>query len=308
MIECLLFSKDRGMQVHATLRSFFAHCQDPENARISVLYACSNAQFSRQYNQLISEWESRPQVKFVRQRHFRRDVFNILNPYPRASKPELFYKVLALIPPRIVRLIMRVYDIPHSTSLFLFLVDDAIFTHEFTLSEITTLLLEQKETVGFSLRLGGNITFCYMNNCPQPIPILHPVTGNIQKHNWTKAVLDFAYPLEVSSSVYRSDDILPILLESKFNDPNLLEGGLNLSKNRYSSTMPFLLSYNHSVAFCNPINIVQTISPENRSGVKRHYSTNELANLFDVGKRINIDYFHHMTPISCHQEVDLVFE
>jgi hypothetical protein len=307
-MTCIAFSKDRAMQVDATLRSFFAHCMDSENVQLSVLYACSNEQHSRQYEQLIREWGSHLKVKFVLQNHFRRDVLNILNPYPEASYPDFIYKALMCLLPRLVRMLMRVYDLPHSTPLVLFLVDDAIFTREFALSEIALLLSEHKDTLGFSLRLGKNITYCYMNDRPQPLPVFQPIARFIQKHNWTKAELDFAYPLEVSSSIYRLDDILPVLLGRKFNTPNSMEGGMNVSKNLFALTLPFLMSYDYSVSFCNPVNVVQTISPENRSGAKRHYSVKELSNLFDAGKRINIDTYHHIIPISCHQEMDLVFE
>ena len=38
------------------------------------------------------------------------------------------------------------------------------------------------------------------------------LSQNILKYDWTSAELDFAYPLEVSSSLYLLDVIAPILM------------------------------------------------------------------------------------------------
>ena len=77
MIRCLVFSKNRAMQVEATLKSFFRHCADVENVRTSVLFACSDEQYRRQYQQLAQEWQGARLVRFVPQSRFRQDVFNV---------------------------------------------------------------------------------------------------------------------------------------------------------------------------------------------------------------------------------------
>lgn len=308
MIKCLLFSKDRAMQVHASLQSFFAHCAGAVNICITVLYTCSNEQHSSQYLQLALEWQSHPQVKFIKQSRFRQDVFKILNPYASSSLQNFIFKFLTHTNPRFLRLIWPIVSVPYTSSLLLFLVDDVIFTHEFLLSEITECLEMHKDALGFSLRLGKNTTYCYTNNCEQQLPFFQPLDANIQRYNWVNADQDFGYPLEVSSSVYRLFELLPILLGINFNNPNFLESGMSACKNRFASTSPFLLCFNQSVAFCNPINLVQTACPQNRVGTKTHYSSNELANLFDAGNRIKFEVYHHITSSSCHQEMDLVFE
>jgi len=71
--------------------------------------------------------------------------------------------------------------------------------------------------------------------------------------------------------------------------------------------MPSLLCFENSVAFCNPINIIQE-QVINRSGVNYEYSTDRLAQLFADGYRIDIGAYTGFIPNSCHQEVELVFE
>jgi len=307
MINCILFSKDRAMQVDATLQSFFVHCQNPENAVINILYACSNEQHEHQYLQLSETWGKSQQVKFTRERNFRKDFLNLLNPFHRISFQNLSFKLLMMKDLRITRRLRRLIAVPHTNALVLFLVDDTIFTSEFSLTEISSALTTNPDTLGFSLRLGKNITHSYMLRRDEVQPIFNAVGNNILKFRWIDADMDFNYPIEVSSSAYRLVDIISSLISVPFDDPNFLEGGMNVNKAKFLSTHPNLLCYTLSVAFCNPINVVQTVSPENRRGEEVHYSSTELASLFDQGKRINIDPFHHFIPNSCHMELKLEF-
>ena len=83
--------------------------------------------------------------------------------------------------------------------------------------------------------------------------------------DWTSGESDFAYPLEVSSSVYRVSDIEPLLKHLDFSNPNILEATLDANKSTYQATKPNLLCYGSSVAFCNPANKVQTVFTANRA-------------------------------------------
>lgn len=49
----IVFSKDRGMQLDAVLRSFYRHCRDIQTIDIQVLYTTSTPVHQRQYNTLI---------------------------------------------------------------------------------------------------------------------------------------------------------------------------------------------------------------------------------------------------------------
>jgi hypothetical protein len=307
MINCVLFSKDRAMQVDATLRSFFARCLDPENAIVKVLYTCSNAQHSRQYQQLIRDWNKYPRITFFKEKDFKEDFITILNPFLKLSFRNFSYKLLMQGDSRIARRLKKYIAIPRTDSIALFLVDDAVFTSEFKLAEIKNALIAHPDVLGFSLRLGKNITHSYMLRRDEVQPTFNFVSENILKFRWTDGDLDFNYPLEVSSSVYRIEDVISSLIGVSFTNPNLLEGSMNINRTRLLTSRPNLLCYSSSVAFCDPINIVQTVSLENRRGGQLRYSSNELADLFDQGKRINIDSFYHFVPNSCHMEVDLSF-
>jgi hypothetical protein len=72
----IIFSKDRAMQLDATLNSFFRHCQDAEKSSIFVLYLTTSEHFEQQYQSLAVDY---PNVAFLRQTHFRRDLLQVLS-------------------------------------------------------------------------------------------------------------------------------------------------------------------------------------------------------------------------------------
>jgi hypothetical protein len=127
------------------------------------------------------------------------------------------------------------------------------------------------------------------------------------KFDWTNAGDDFGYPLEVSSSVYRLDDLYPLLCKFSFDNPNRLEAKLARQSRSFRQTCPYLLCYPQSVAFCNPANMVQAVA-QNRSGTRSDYSKESLAALFEEGYRIKVEDYAGFAPNAAHQEVDLVFE
>ncbi len=321
-IRILIFSRDRAMQLDATLRSLFLHCQDCEKARIFVYYRATSSLHARQYESLK---EAYPGVVFLEQDDFRDDVLRIISPYPAGSFAAqcfsllnwLISRLISLegIPFRVLQSIfmrLRVHILGNllpghiEDSYVLFLVDDNLFVKAFSLLDITQQLIDHPEALGFSLRLGTNITYCYTLDRPQSIPDVDGIYPGILKFDWTKAEADFGYPLEISSSVYRSQDIFPVIAKQSFKNPNELEYQLAVSADEFSGQKPFLLCPDRSITFCNPLNTVQTFVP-NRGGEKINYTSEYLADLFDQGYRIEVGAYAGFVPYGCHQEVDLKF-
>jgi len=318
----LIFSRDRAMQLEAVLRSFFLHCQDCQQANFFVLYRATSPLHVRQYEVLK---DAHPGVNFVEQGDFRRDVLRIVNPYPRGSLSKMFFSVLDFLTSTVVFLERRLWRIFQSilmrlrvnilgtllpalpeTGHILFLVDDNLFVGDFSLAGITQKLQQHPEALGFSLRLGRNITHCYPVDRPQFLPQFLSLGTGILKFDWGAAELDFAYPLEVSSSVYRVGDIFPIIAKQPFENPNELEYRLSIAAGAFAAKKPFLLCPERSYTFCNPANVVQTTSP-NRVGLNAEYTGERLAELFGRGFRIRVNAYDGFIPRSCHQEVLLEF-
>lgn len=323
-IKTIIFSKDRAMQLDAVLRSFFLHCQDAEECTvIQVIYKVSNELHARQYNELSRMF---PQVHFVKQWNFRQDLIDGMVPDQQGWLKTFLYRMLLgissigfsvssradafmrrYLDPLKIRILKRLLVKNKLDDGILFLVDDNIFVHDFFLADMINALLKSPEAIGFSLRLGRNTQYCYTLRQEQLLPEFKLRSQKIIKYNWTMAELDFAYPLEISSSLYLTDVVAPIIISASFRNPNELEGKMAARSFIFQNQYPELLCFDESVTFCNPINVVQSVY-KNRAAEQVNLSADHLAKLFAEDKRINIHSFDGFTPNACHQEVKLTFE
>jgi len=267
----LVFSKDRAMQLDATLRSFFACCQDASEIALSVLCAASDKFHRDLYKQLSREY---PQVRFFEEQNFRSDVLAAIK----------------------------------GSTEVLFLVDDNLFTQPFSITSARDALRQNADALGVSLRLGANTTYCYPVDRAQRVPVLTKLGSGLVKFSWTSAELDFNYPLEVSSSLFRTAEIGALCTQLDFNNPNTLEARLSEQAATFAQTRPALLCFERSVTFCNPVNKVQQIADANRAGSQSIYSAENLARCFAAGDRVDTSALAGFTPRGCHQEVELVFK
>ncbi|ROL57688.1 glycosyltransferase [Bacteroidetes/Chlorobi group bacterium Naka2016] len=266
---CCIFSKDRPMQLDATIRSFKKYCKDLQNVHIEVLYKTSNTRYEKLYQRLIEEY---PDVNFVKEKDFKNDLVTSVQRFPY----------------------------------ILFVVDDTIFVREFSTTQIIDLLEKYQVSIGFSLRLGVNAIYCHPMDKFQRLPKFERINERVLKFNWTLSEYDFGYPIEVSSSMYRTKDLLPLLANLEYKNPNTFESVLDQNKAVFKNTKPILLCYEQSVAFSVPLNLVQTMW-QNRASVDQKYAPENLANLFEQGYRFDIDKLDGFVPNACHQEVEIDF-
>jgi hypothetical protein len=182
-------------------------------------------------------------------------------------------------------------------------VDDNLFIRPFCLQEIADSLCTHEDAIGFSLRVGRNTTNCYSMECEQPLPPFEPAPPGL-RFPWSGQVGDFGYPLEVSSSVYRCADLISLLRTLPYNNPNRLEQCLSTSSGLFKRRLPSLLCFEESVAFCAPINKVQSIL-DNRAGAQEEYSSEALNTLFLDGYRVNVSSLSGFVPRAAHVEIEL---
>lgn len=267
----VVFSKDRAFQLEATLASFYLHCRDHDQVEMAVLFRCSNDSHARQYDKLKAAY---PKVRFIAEQNFRQQLLSVL-----------------------------------TRSYILFLVDDNIFVRDFRVADCVSALEKYPAALGFSLRLGKNSTYCYALNRAQAIPQFEVVPGNTApptlRYRWVGTESDFGYPLEVSSSIYRVAEMGVLLNALQYAHPNSLEGVLAQQIAAVAPQRPELLCYETSVTFCNPINKVQMIAPDNRAGETVCHSADDLAKIFEEGGRLDVAGYSGFVPNACHQEVAL---
>jgi glycosyltransferase involved in cell wall biosynthesis len=266
-IQVIIFSKDRPLQLDLTLRSFLRHCVDAGDVAVRVLYMASTSRFRALYSELKRE---HPNVQFINEGSFRRDLLLLLKLHEQV----------------------------------LFVVDDTLFVRDFSLVGCADTLRRTRDAIGVSLRLGRNATNCYALSMLQTVPDLHPINETLYGYRWPGAEHDFAYPLELSSSVYRVADLMPLLQASAFCNPNTLETDLAAQSGRFRESNPRVLCHAAAVAFSAPLNRVQTVC-ENRTGAEQSLSASFLAKRFADGWRADVGRFDGFTPTGCHQEIDL---
>lgn len=311
------------MQLDATLNSFFLHCLNSGDKHVYVLYLATDDRNICQYKSLIAEY---PSVMFIKQTDFQLDVNTILNPYKKGGGKEKIYRVLCKVGMfgfragsllERIRLhtlgiiqrlcIQKLMPTPPYQTYILFLVDDNLFIRDFSLAEAIRTMEDQPDSLGVSLRLGRNTRYCYAFNCPQPLPVFSVLQGSWMKFNWTNSEYDFGYPLEVSSSIYRTKEIIPLISGLHFQNPNGLEAQLASNRFLFLSKFPNIICFEHSITFCNPVNIVQDTA-NNRAGERFPFSIEGMITRFDQGDRICVEHYSGFTPNACHQEVELVFK
>jgi hypothetical protein len=189
-VVALFFSKNRALQLEAAIRTFTGACLDLHGVEIRVVYKATTERHLLQYAALAESW---PGIYFHPETSFRED---------------LAYAV-------------------RGASHLLFLVDDNLFVKPFSLDKILKVFDNHPEALGFSFRLGKNIVYHYPTRTIQQQPVFHDVYDGICLSNWTISKDYFAYPLEISSSLYRNRDIAPLLASGRYSNPNTLEAMLH---------------------------------------------------------------------------------
>jgi hypothetical protein len=287
MMLGVVFSRDRAMQLDATLRSFSVHCRDHREVRLFVIYKATRDLIREQYVRLAQEDRD---VNFMEEEDFRSDFLGLLSAQLIGRPIGLFRRALirrGAWVGRVNNLGVTFDRLRH----LLFLVDDSIFVRDFSLHEVCEVLDGHPEALGFTFHLGRNVTSCYSHSKPQSLPRFTQLEGRVLEFDWSSAEDDFGYPMQLSGAVYRTSDLVPLLNTLPFENPNRLEAQMAARAHLFRRKEPCLLCYEQSVAFCNPINRVQTIYP-NRVASTSDYSIERLAGMFEDGYRFKIEAYN----------------
>lgn len=290
-IQAIIFSKDRPLQLHAALASFALHVSDADSVQINVLYKASNESFRHGYALADEELSKKLKINWIQESDFKEDLLNVIQESRSASRKQRIWDRLTLKQPRL------------RCEHLLFLVDDNLFVRPFCLQEVADLLSTNPEAIGFSLRVGRNTTNCYSMQCDQPLPKFESIPPALS-FQWSQQIGDFGYPIEVSSSVYRSVDLISRLRNLPYQNPNRLEQVLSATSSLFAKKFPSLICFEQSVAFCAPVNKVQSIF-DNRSGEQEEYSSEALNAMFLEGYRVNVSSLNQFIPKAAHVEIEL---
>jgi len=148
-----------------------------------------------------------------------------------------------------------------------------------------------------SLRLGVNTTYCHPLDCDQEPPAMIP-------WQWRDADGDFGYPLCLNATVYRSQDLLPLLEGWHFQNPTELEAGLAYRADLFQPE--WMTAPLHSCCVSLPHNRVSS-SSGCRTGSNPAWQPDSLLDLYLDGYRIDLDRMDFSNIVGAHQEVPLAF-
>lgn len=255
--EGIVFSKDRAMQLHALLLSYFACVKNPAN--LTILYTTSNEAHTTAYEDLKKIFADKP-VTFVAENSFKKDLENVLESL--------------------------------AATILFFMTDDGMFIDSFDMQEVIAF---NPVHLMPSLIKGKDLTYCYIRDEQQALPdFIQP--GNVTLSpsmicwEWAKAQpgSDWAYPMSVDLTFYHKTEIQTLIKNISYKAPNSLETALH---NNYA---PIFLQRKglcyEKAKYVNIVANVVNIEHKNRhSGL---HSIEALLEKWQAGYRIQYELFY----------------
>lgn len=246
-IQTIVFSKNRAMQLHALLFSYFHYTRNA--GPVKVIFTCSTGRHFEAYRILQEELKELP-IEFVKETDF---------------------------PVQLKKMVKSI-----DADRIFFMTDDGIFLDHFDLNDC--LQYNPLEYI-FSLRLGKDFTFCYSHNRKQEIPTFNGTERQLL-HTWVWADLenspDWSYPLSVDATIFWRKEIDTILDLIAFKSPSSLESQMQLYVDLFKNREG--VCYTKTKYVNVPCNIVQNEFNNITTGT---FSTDDLLQKFLNGQRIN---------------------
>lgn len=268
-LACVVFSKDRAMQLHAFLTSFYEKIKP--SITTHVLYHTSSQDHQQSYEELQTLCQGLP-VQFHRQKNsdsFRKDLISLLNNFHESK--------------------------------IVFFVDDIVVTEKINLNDL--LKFDPNKFVP-SLRMGLNIKKNYTTNSQQPLPAFQSgINTDSDKivWRWQEGVLDWGYPLSVDGHIFSRQEILSMLKLIRFSAPNTLEDALQNFKPLFANR--FGLAYLKSKIMNIPCNKVQ----EENKNFHGNIHQDLLLEKWQDGFAIDLQEVYGYNNISPHEEINIRF-
>ena len=187
-ISAIVFTKDRPIQLHALLESYFYYTTNC--APVTIIYSCSDSNYQKAYDELATIWKN---VVFIRESSFYDTMKSVLN---LIDKEKVF-----------------------------FLVDDIIFTRHYNLSDLASVNCRKFVP---SLRLGKNISYSYVRNRDITIPDFTAYNELLISWEWSVKNSYWSYPLSLDGHIFLLHELKVMIGLIHFNAPNSLEENLQI--------------------------------------------------------------------------------
>ena len=267
-ITCVIFSKDRALQLYALLESMQLYTSF--NYRIIILFKATNTTHKNSYYELIAESKIFSlNIKWINEiGHFKNNLLLILN------------KI--------------------NTRRVFFLTDDDIFIDKFDFSSCKKFSCDK---FIFSLRHYKNITYSYneKKKINSPKFLKSVVNNKFFEFKWFEGSGEWADPWSVNGHIYCLNEI-KILSEILFySGPNSYEASLKFLNFLVQNKIG--VCSKRAKIINNPINITQN-EWINRSG---NLTVADYLSVWQEGKKLNILALKGHNPRSTHEVHKLPF-
>ncbi len=128
----------------------------------------------------------------------------------------------------------------------MFLRDDDVFYNSEDFKSINSIMDSEQEVLCFSLRLGKNTKLCRnMNTSNALVGETEINNGNAIKWDWSKHYLDYGFPFSTSSNIFRTRELMKMLKQIAFENPDQIEENLSEVFEHFPKNM--MCSFVHSV-------------------------------------------------------------
>jgi hypothetical protein len=257
-IAALAFSKDRPLQLHALLSSYFKLVANA--VPIDIIYKASTKEIEGFYQELALEFSSYP-IRLIKEQNFYDQVMQWLENTDAD----------------------RIY----------FLTDDAIFLDKIDMNDCIRF---NPINEIFSFRHGYDLDYSFAYNCIEALPEIEKKVycDDLIFYRWRwesePDSPDWNYPLSVDGHIFSRKEMHLMCKNITFNSPNSLEANLQVFLEFYVCRYGIMY---HKVKMVNvPCNLVQTEISNRSTG---HFSANELLFMWEQRKRINTDDFFNLS-------------
>jgi len=265
--ECIVFSKDRALQLHALLSS----CMEKITPQIPfhVLFHASTPAHQKAYEE-VRELFSHTTISFVKQdsnNSFRSNLIVLLESI-RSEK-------------------------------MFFLVDDIVFIEDF---DVIDFIQFNTDIFVPTLRMGLNLKKCYPVQKEQSLPELMPdVTKDKVTWKWDGGLYDWSHPLSLDGHFFSTHEMTTMIRLIDFSAPNTLEDELQ----RFRRFFLFRtgICYRKSKIVNIPCNKVQ-IENKNLCG---NMHQDFLLEQWQNGFQIDYKKLYGFSNIGAHQDITFEF-
>jgi len=217
MINAIIFSFDRAMQLHLLLESIKNNAKGIFN--INVLYKCSNEEFKKSYDLLKDRFKG---INWVEETNFKEQTLKLMET---------------------------------ALNFTCFMVDDDILFGKLKENEILNEFNKDENIICFSPRQALNTNYCYSMRC-ENIILPDKENEMFIYWDWKKRYADAGYAISLDCHIFRTKEIKKMVKAINFSNPNLLEASLNQTFSEdYPKEVMF--GYKQSVLVGVPVNTVQ---------------------------------------------------